>query len=66
MSSPDRVVELRQWQYDELIEEKDQMRTALEQCAADFISPPCSMEHGNLLLATEFQRRMEIAKKALR
>ncbi len=43
----------------------DAMREALIQCAADFISEPCTIPQGYAWAATEFMRRMEIARAAL-
>lgn len=41
------------------------LRAALEQCAGDYISAPCTIEQGHHLLASEFCRRMQIAADAL-
>lgn len=41
------------------------LRTALMECAADYMSPPCTIEQGHIHLATEFQRRMNLAAAAL-
>jgi len=43
----------------------EEMRAALEECAATFDSGPCTVSQGHQLLAVEFQRRMNIAAKAL-
>jgi hypothetical protein len=48
-----------------LTAERDQLREALKECAADYISPPCTVMEGAAYLAIEFKRRWEIAIAAL-
>jgi hypothetical protein len=45
--------------------EAERFRAALEQIAADYISPPCTVAEGAAYLAVEFKRRWEIAIAAL-
>ena len=47
------------------LEENVIFRAALQECAAPFVSPPCTIEQGHVYLAAEFRRRMEIAEEAL-
>jgi len=43
----------------------ERMREALEQCSADWRSPPCTVEQGATYLFQEFARRAEVARAAL-
>lgn len=45
--------------------ENRRLRAALEACAADYISNPCTVIEGHSILSVEFRRRMEIAARAL-
>jgi len=38
---------------------------ALQECAAEYISPPCSVAQGAQYTTAEFQRRMRVAAAAL-
>lgn len=45
--------------------EIEKLRAALKECAANYMSPPCTIAEGHIHLATEFQRRMNVAGAAL-
>ena len=49
----------------ELRVEIKQLRAALQECAADYVSPPCSVAQGAQYTTAEFQRRMRVAAAAL-
>lgn len=46
-------------------QEVEQLRAALEKCAAPFDTGPTTMQIAPILISTEFQRRMNIAAMAL-
>jgi len=50
----------------EAADEIERLRAALRECAADYISPPCTVPQGAAYVAAEFQRRMETARAALK
>lgn len=50
---------------EQLLAVNNRQRAALEACAADFISDPCTVAEAGRLLSAEFRRRMEIAATAL-
>lgn len=58
MNAKDKVIERQ-------MREIMRLRAALGACAADYISAPCTVDQGRLLLSAEFRRRMEIAADAL-
>lgn len=43
-----------------------ELRGALRECGADYISPPCTVAQGAAYVADEFQRRMAVARVALK
>ena len=45
--------------------EVERMREALEQCSAEWMSPPCTVAEGAAYLYEEFARRAEVARAAL-
>lgn len=47
------------------LEEAAILRAALEQCAAPYVSPPCTVQDGYAYLEIEFGRRMTLAAEVL-
>lgn len=47
------------------LEECAKLRAALKECAASYVSPPCTVADGIHYLEAEFGRRMNIAAEAL-
>jgi hypothetical protein len=45
--------------------ERDEMLAALRQCAADFVSEPCTLGEAYHIAGQEFLRRMGIARAAI-
>lgn len=45
--------------------EIERLRAALRECAADYISPPCTIPQAAVYVGKEFNRRMHIAAEAL-
>jgi len=48
-----------------LLADLKRMREALEQCSAEWMSPPCTVAEGAAYLYEEFARRAEVARAAL-